>query len=213
MHLTVHAQHMTIVLPHGGATLSDSLLDNLAAYGATARTRTRQPDAPAAPAAARPIDAFIPPAAGELWPGQGGYYVCTLPAAFGLPARHLIVAADEKDGLAWGGYDSECAGAASQTDGRANTAALVTDDEDHTAAQYASQYTADGHSDFHLPSRHDLYMAYLHAPQLFKTTGWYWSSSQCSRYGAWCQDFEYGSSTARNKDHEFRARPVRWIHL
>lgn len=211
MQLTVHTQHTTIVLPNGGAALPDSLLSSLVTHGATALAR--QADAPAAPAVVRPTDALTPPAAGELWPGQGGYYVCTLPAAFGLPARHLIVAADEQDGLAWGGYDSDCHGAASQTDGRANTAALVADDEDHPAAQYAHQYTADGHNDFHLPSRHDLYMAYLHAPQLFQRTGWYWSSSQCSRLSAWCQDFECGSSGADGKGDEFRARPVRWIHL
>ena len=29
-----------------------------------------------------------PPAPGQPWPGQGGIYICTLPAQFGLPARH-----------------------------------------------------------------------------------------------------------------------------
>ena len=56
-------------------------------------------------------------------------------------------------------------------------------------------------------------MCYLAAPQLFKKEGYYWSSSQYSRYDAWCQDFEYGSSYFSGKVTELRARPVRKIPL
>jgi hypothetical protein len=153
-----------------------------------------------------------PPAPGELWHGQGGYYVCTLPAQFGLPARHLILGTAEADDLAWGGYGEDFTGT-NETDGRANTAALLADSTTHPAAQWAAKHTHDGHSDFYLPSRIELLMCWLHAPQLFQKSGWYWSSSQYSRITAFCQVFEDGGSRASSEDNEFRARPVRSIHL
>jgi len=169
----------------------------------------------AAPSAPAPVNttALTPPAPGQPWPGQGGIYICTLPAQFGLPARHLVVGTNEAEDLTWGPYDEEAAGATSQTDGRSNTAALTASGKGHPAAIWASQYTEDGHADYYLPSRIELLMCYLHAPQVFKTSGWYWSSTQFSRYGAWCQDFEYGYSNALGKGSEFRARPVRSIQL
>ncbi len=39
------------------------------------------------------------PALGELWPGQGGYYVGILPALGDRPAQHLIASAQEAEGL------------------------------------------------------------------------------------------------------------------
>lgn len=156
---------------------------------------------------------LMPPAPGQPWPGQGGIYICTLPAQFGLPARHLVVGTNEADELAWGGYDADATGATSQTDGRANTAALLADSKDHPAAKWAAAYTEDGHTDYYLPSRIELLTCYLHAPQVFKTSSWYWSSSQCSRSYAWCQAFAYGGSGADLKGNEFRARAVRRVQL
>lgn len=163
---------------------------------------------------AQDADATTPPAPGEHWPGQGGIYICTLPAQFGLPARHLVAAAQDTGRHAWGGYDHDTTGATSQTDGRANTAALLADaNVKHPAALAASQHTADGHSDFYLPSRFELFMCWLSAPQVFDKEGYYWSSSQYSRGGAWLQLFEYGNSYHHDKDSEHRVRPVRTIHL
>ena len=155
---------------------------------------------------------LTPPAPGQPWPGQGGIYVCTLPAQFGLPARHLVVGTNEAEELAWGGYSTDTPGAASQTDGRANTAALVASTTSHPAAEWAAKYTEDGHTDYHLPSRFELFMCWLSAPQVFNKSGWYWSSSQYSRGTAWIQGFEYGDSSTSGKDNECRARAVRWIH-
>ncbi|WP_440105354.1 DUF1566 domain-containing protein [Acidovorax sp. BL-A-41-H1] len=184
-------------------------LQLLAKGGNTMRTAVAAPSAPA------PADtaALTPPAPGQPWAGQGGIYICTLPAQFGLPARHLLVGTNEAEDLKWGPYDKEATGATSQTDGRANTAALVAVSDEHPAAEWAAKYTEDGHTDYYLPSRIELLMCYLHAPQVFKTSGWYWSSSQYSSNRAWCQDFEYGNSDATLKGSEFRARPVRSIQL
>lgn len=197
--------------PHATHIGMEQVLQTLqrVADGGTSLRAVAAPSAPAPVATTAPT----PPAAGQPWPGQGGIYICTLPAQFGLPARHLVVGTKEAEDLTWGPYDDEAAGATSQTDGHANTAALTASGKGHPAAIWASQYTEDGHTDFYLPSRIELLMCYLHAPQVFKTSGWYWSSSQYSRNDAWCQDFEYGYSRARGKVYEFRARPVRSIQL
>lgn len=153
-----------------------------------------------------------PPAAGEYWQGQGGHYICTLPALLGMPARHLIAGANEKDNLTFG-PDKEVSGAGSHIDGAANTTALLKSGETHPAAHWARTYTADGHNDFFLPSRHDLFMAWLCAPKLFKTSGWYWTSTQDSRSTAFVQGFEYGYSYWNYKDNERRVRAFRVIQL
>lgn len=157
-------------------------------------------------------DISTPPAAGEYWPGQGGHYICTLPAIQHLPARHLIAAAQEFEDIAYGPY-TEVPGASSRIDGAANTALLVASGQVHPAAQKASDYTSDGHSDFFLPAQLDLFMASLYAPQLFNKDGWYWTSTQGSRFYAIVQDFENGGSYWYDKGNECRVRAVRVIQL
>lgn len=214
MHIeTVNITLLQPEAPHAAPSSMDQALNILQSLQRAAESTTlRAVAAPSAPVPAT-TTAPTPPAPGQPWPGQGGIYICTLPAQFGLPARHLVVGTKEADDLAWGGYDADATGAASQTDGRTNTAALLADSNDHPAAKWAATYTEDGHTDYYLPSRIELLMCFLHAPQVFKTSGWYWSSSQSSRDDAWCQDFEYGDSCASTKDDEFRSRPVRSIQL
>ncbi len=153
-----------------------------------------------------------PPANGEIWPGQGGRFICTVGASHGLPARHLIAGEDEAEDLEYGPY-LDVPGATSHIDGRANTAALLATGEKHPAAEYASAYTADGHTDFHLPSQHDLFMAMVHAREHFKKDGYYRSSTQDSRSSAFVQGFEGGSSGWYGKGLEFRVRAFRWVLL
>nr|WP_279086014.1 DUF1566 domain-containing protein [Comamonas thiooxydans] len=197
MHIA-HAENIHIHLPAGlalGSTLS-TLLDGSSAV---------------APINASESLALHTVGHGEYWAGQGGHFICTLPAMHGLPARHLIAAAEENE-CTWGKGGEDVPGAASQYDGKANTAALVAHGG-HPAAEWAATYEANGLKDFYLPSRLELLMCYLAAPQLFKKEGYYWSSSQSSRLTAWCQYFEYGYSFTSVKDDELRARPVRTIQL
>lgn len=197
MHIA-HAENIHIHLPAGfalGSTLS-TLLDTSSAV---------------APINASESLAIHTVGHGEYWAGQGGHFICTLPAMHGLPARHLIAAAEENE-CTWGKGGEDVPGAASQHDGKANTAALVAHGG-HPVAEWAASYEANGLTDFYLPSRLELLMCYLAAPQLFKKEGYYWSSSQSSRYHAWCQDFEYGDSYDNDEDSELRARPVRTIQL
>lgn len=203
MHLT---QPITAHLDLQLSPKSKALLDFLKTLDADAAPT------PTAQAAKTLTGAQQPPAHGEYWPGQGGHYICTLPALLGMPARHLIAGADEAEDLTFGPYQ-DIAGAGSHIDGAANTTALLQATDKHPAAQWASAYTADGHTDFFLPSRYDLMMAYLCAPKLFKTSGWYWSSTQSSRSNAFVQDFEYGGSYWVIKGNEHRVRAFRVIPL
>lgn len=155
-------------------------------------------------------EALTPPAHGEYWTGQGGHYICTLPALMGVPARHLIAGANEAKNLTFG-PDTAINGADSHIDGPANTAALLASGEDHPAANYCMAYTADGHADFFLPARLDLVMAHICAKAIFNTEGYYWTSTQGSRYGAFVQDFEDGFSGWLYKDFGRRVRAFRWI--
>jgi hypothetical protein len=184
--------------------------DVMAAMERHMRRSGRAEPEPAASAA----DVGAPPASGVVWPGQGGLFICTVPAMFGMPMRHLIAATEERDGLMWGERGEDVAGAASQFDGAANTLALLRDGGGETpAAQYAANHQADGHEDFFLGSRFEMLMCYWHAPQLFQKAGWYATSSQYSRHYAWAQDFEFGDSNDHCKAAPLRVRPLRCIHL
>lgn len=194
MHITINNP---IIHCHGLATTAGSLLASLVS----------------APVTDEKPAATTPPQAGQPWPGQGGIYIGTFPAQFGQPAYHLIAATEDCGRHAWGGHGHETSGANSQVDGRANTAALLADAQKHPAALAASKHNADGHTDFYLPSRFESLLCWLSAPQVFGKEGYYWSSSQVSRYDAWFQDFEYGFSTYGDKGGELRVRPVRRIHL
>lgn len=147
------------------------------------------------------------PQLGEPWPGMDGYYVGILPALGDCPAMHLVASRQEGERLAWGEYGND-APATSRHDGRANTAALIASGKAYPAAQWCAALG----QDWHLPSQAELFMALLYAPQVFKKDGWYWSSTQHSRDGAFAQDFEDGYSGWDGKILELRARAFRWIH-
>lgn len=195
--MQLHIAHATIHL-----TLPPGMPGQLMEFSPTLHGAAR----PAEPVSA----ALTPPAHGEYWPGQGGRYICTLPALLGVPARHLVVGEGEAEDLSFGPA-IDVPGAVSQLDGPANTAALLGADRGHAAAAMAAAYTADGHTDFYLPSRLDLVMAHICAPQLFKKSGWYWSSTQGSRSGAFVQYFSDGRSCWYGKDGGRRVRAFRWV--
>lgn len=153
------------------------------------------------------------PALGELWPGQGGYYAGILPTMGERPAMHMIVSTQEVENLAWGPYTA-IEGARSRHDGRANTRALMAaGGQEFPAAWWCDDLEVGPLADFHLPSQAELFLASLYAPQLFKKEGWYWTSTQHSRNGAFVQGFESGLSSWVGKGDAFRVRAVRWIPL
>ncbi|WP_421885207.1 DUF1566 domain-containing protein [Methylibium sp.] len=150
------------------------------------------------------------PRIGQLWPGQG-IYAGIVRGEIGKPDHHLFLSEDDATshaGVAWGGAGQDEPGAKSSLDGLANTRALVNSSHDHPAAEWAHSLNADGHRDWYLPSRRELRLCWVNAPQFF-VSGWYWTSTQYSPLNAWIQNFGGGSQYLYVKAYEARARAVR----
>ena len=155
------------------------------------------------------------PMFGALLATHGGHFGAILrgAAADGSEDYALIVSeasADIED-AAWSEDYTTIAGADSKTDGRANTEAMAA--AGLLLAQRIKALGLGSHTDWYLPAAAELRALSATVPELFQQKDWYWSSTQCSRHDAWCQDFEYGLSYAYLKDDEFRARPVRRVQL
>ncbi len=155
----------------------------------------------------------ITPEIGKYWPEQGGLYAGVVPAGEEhRHHRHLIVSVDEADDVAWGGWDASETDARSSHDGSTNTWALMVCGHAHPAAQWAADYTKDGHTDFHLPSRRELQVAAATMRDKF-APAWHWSSTEHSWATAWGHSF--GDDEARlsveSKNASGHARAVRTI--
>ncbi|WP_026383431.1 DUF1566 domain-containing protein [Achromobacter xylosoxidans] len=141
---------------------------------------------------------------GQYAEGQGGIYI-------GVTAqgRHLFAAAAPLDGVfEFGGYGEDLEGY-SDLDGAGNARKLL-ERGGHPAALAASEYTADGHSDFYLPSYRELLQ--IVAVEGFNDNGDYsWASTPYGSCGAWAVGFELGSILSWGRSSEFRVRPVRSI--
>jgi hypothetical protein len=153
------------------------------------------------------------PQLGQYWEGQGGIYAGTMPGENGQRPYRLIVSEESGDGLEWGGYGQRIDGADSRIDGMANTKAILLADGEHPAAEWASKYTKDGHSDFYLPAQREQSLCFATILNQFETDDWYWSSTQYSADTAWDQGFGDGTQLNAYKDNTSRARAVRRIEI
>ncbi|WP_228895681.1 DUF1566 domain-containing protein [Acidovorax sp. Leaf73] len=155
------------------------------------------------------------PLFGALLASHGGHFGAILRGATadGSEDFALIVAEQsaEIEDATWADEYKTIEGADSKTDGPANTAAMAS--AGLQLAQRIKALDLGGHTDWYLPAAAELRALSATVPELFNQQDYYWSSTQYSRYYAWCQDFEYGSSGAFYKDLELRARPVRRIQL
>ena len=159
------------------------------------------------------ITSLTPPAIGQYWQGQGGFYAGLMRGQDGQPDYHLVVtAADlgEAKSITWGGKGESESGAESEWDGKANTNALLNSGRSHPAAEYAAGLTVEEHRDFYLPSRRELRLCWVNVPEHFAKE-WYWSSTQCSPRYAWFQIFGDGGQDYDRKVNELRARAVRRV--
>ncbi|WP_338523335.1 DUF1566 domain-containing protein [Pseudomonas batumici] len=173
---------------------------------------------------------LTPPAIGEIWPGKGGIYGGLRQYPEGL--CHIIFAVEDVPGRHTYGDYGVNVDAESRTDGRANTLALlaamlkeqqsanrfihdllsqIPDDQrsKHPAAIAAASYTADGHTDFYLPSIGELHHGWQFAPESFSSDWYYISSTQRSASYAFSLLFVAGLQLIHDKYHELRVRPVR----
>lgn len=151
------------------------------------------------------------PAIGQIWPGQGGINGGLVPPRGDVPEHYLIIATEDAGSHQWGGRGVESV-ATSKTDGLENTQALVGSDTHYPAAKAASNYVAEGHGDFYLPSAAELYQAWVNCPESFAKE-WYWSSTQRSADLAFFQGFVDGGQGNLVKGVEFRVRPVRRLFI
>jgi hypothetical protein len=157
------------------------------------------------------------PAFGAEIQGQGGLLAAIVraPRIDGVeqPPFALIVSSAASGELrsVWGEYGKEVPGTSSRTDGKANTDAMSA--AGCPAALRVRELSIEGHSDWYLPSLGELNAAAANVPELFDTDGWYWTSTQSSRYDAFVQDFEYGGSAWDGKGNVRRVRAVRRIQL
>lgn len=140
---------------------------------------------------------------GQYAEGQGGIYI-------GITAqgRHLFAAAPLGGSFEFGGYGDELEGY-SDLDGAENTRKLL-ERGNHPAALAASEYSADGHSDFYLPSHREL-LQVAAAEGFSEGVGDVWTSTPYGSYTAWAVRFEYGVFSYWHRSTEFRVRPVRSI--
>lgn len=156
------------------------------------------------------------PAFGSAIAGQGGIFAAIIRAPrvgdVEEPPFALIVADREHEfESTWGEYGQDVAGAGSRTDGLGNTKAMA--DAGCHAAKRVRELQVDGHADYYLPSLGELNSAAANVPEAFDPEGVYWTSTQSSRHGAFCQGFDYSLSGWLFKDDEWRVRPFRRIPL
>jgi PKD repeat protein len=118
------------------------------------------------------------------------------------------------DLIEWGGYGTEITdgnGADSDTDGEANTSAIVSQlGSDGHAAYLCDTLSAYGYNDWYLPAKSELNALYQNKDAIggFSFVH-YWSSTEYGAGSAWSQYFGSGDQLYRHKDYGNRVRCVR----
>ena len=152
---------------------------------------------------------IVPPAIGEVWPGQGGVYVGVRRGFDGQKDRYLILATDPRavfEKRMLGTYGVDMNGADSDHDGMANTVAFASAGSDLCKEILALEI--DGHKDFYLMAPLDGRLLMANASEHFKPE-WYLTSKQYSESGAFNQSFDNGTQYHYLKVYERRSRFVR----
>ncbi|MCE0931625.1 DUF1566 domain-containing protein [Pseudomonas monteilii] len=147
------------------------------------------------------------PAIGDHWSGQGGVYAGTVPARGGAAAYHLVIG-NGQGRLTWGPYD-EISSATDLEDGLANTQSLITQPDNHPAAQAAAAYVGDSHNDFYLPAVAELELIWNSLGS--QDFGWVWSSSQHSAFSGYIFNFDDGTHSGYDKGLFLLVLPVRRV--
>jgi hypothetical protein len=156
-----------------------------------------------------------PPSAGGPYqisntgPAGGIVFYITNGGLNGLEAAPV----DQSNGVIWGCYGVDIAGAYGTEvgTGNANTVAIVKGcSEPNFAAKAAADYIYNGYSDWFLPSKDELDLLYQ---QRYVVGGFtsnsYWSSTENDVYGAWNKNFNNGAPYGYLKNPMLPVRAVR----
>lgn len=124
----------------------------------------------------------------------------------------LYAAPEDEGTFLWGGHNEDDSAANSNTDGLANTNALVGDGHGHPAAQECADRPG---ADWYLPAKDELDVLNdnkaaidASANQSFQDA-FYWSSTEVSTTGAWFQTLDTGGQFNFTKTNSYRVRCVR----
>ena len=154
------------------------------------------------------------PALGAEFPAQGGIFLGVMPGQYGQPDYGLILCTDPAaafNDIPWGPRGVDVPAARSDYDGLANTLAMAEAGLD--LAMRITGLSCGGHTDWYLPSRQELRLAYISAPKPSATDDWYWTSTLYSAGYAWCQCFHDGDQGTYDTDCGGRAVAVRRFAL
>ena len=120
---------------------------------------------------------------------------------------------DQSNGVIWGCYGVDIAGAYGTEvgTGNANTVAIVNGcSEPNFAAKAAADYIYNGYSDWFLPSKDELDLLYQQRNVVGGfTSNSYWSSTENDVYGAWNKNFNNGAPYGYLKNPMLPVRAVR----
>lgn len=156
------------------------------------------------------------PIFGSRLPGEGGFFGAVIkgPAGDGTDDYVTVVSdreVGELEGMVWSDGDLWQPVDAVGDDGLANTA--VMEDAGLQLPRLARSATADGHSDFYVPSALELRALQAVVPHLF-VAAYYWSSTALAGTpDAWAVCMERGLMLAVPKGEKRRVRLIRRIPL
>lgn len=176
------------------------------------------------------VVAPTPPAIGEYWTGQGGYYAGDITYADGRQF-HLVVADKSADitgaNSQWKTSNTTTAGTTNLSDGMANTESMIAAGiELHPAANHCVNYAGGENSDWYLPAKDELNVIYLNLnPSVSQSNrfanggaqafnNWhYWSSTEFNSAYPWSQlltDGTIGNVYAKTQTFQY-VRPIRRV--
>lgn len=125
----------------------------------------------------------------------------------------IAAAANQSSGAPWGCYQTTIAGADGLAlgTGKQNTIDIMAGCATAgIAARICGNLVLNGFSDWHLPSRDELYKLYIKRDSIGGfVNGYYWSSSEIGHGNSWDQNFIYGNQHYGIKLDNFYVRAVR----
>ena len=171
-----------------------------------------------------------PPAVGDYWEGQGGWYIGEL--TISDTVYYLIdggYASESSAGIQWKTSQTNTSGTSSASDGRANTTSIVAAGiSSHPAAEHCVGWAGGGFGDWYLPSstelvfvRNTLWQTVGGVPANYGPAGaqrfgqggdGYWSSTTSAATTAYRVNFSTyaGSNLTKNSANQY-VRPIRRV--